>query len=87
MDQIEFAPASIADSVTTQGLIVTRPVCGAGHLVMNRSLVPTTIITFVMNWSMSRQSAKRFGGRDMLQHIDLARFFFGWPIPTSRETR
>jgi hypothetical protein len=30
---------------------------------------------------MSRQSAKRFGDKDMLQHIDLARFLFGKVIP------
>ena len=29
---------------------------------------------------MSRQSVKRFGGRDMLQHIDLARVLFGGMI-------
>jgi hypothetical protein len=37
--------------------------------------------------SMSRQSAKRFGDKDMLQHINLARFLFGKPIPACREAR
>jgi hypothetical protein len=36
---------------------------------------------------MSRQSAKRFGDKDMLQHIDLARFLFGKPIPACQEAR
>ena len=34
---------------------------------------------------MSRQSVKRFGGRDMLQHIDLEQFLFGEMIPSRRE--
>ena len=36
---------------------------------------------------MSRQSAQRFGGKDMLRHIDLARILFGSLLPTRRETR
>jgi hypothetical protein len=36
---------------------------------------------------MSRQSAKRFGDKDMLQHIDLARVFFGGMISPRRDTR
>ena len=36
---------------------------------------------------MSRQSAKRFGDKDMLQHIELARFLPGKPIPACREAR
>ena len=36
---------------------------------------------------MSRQSVKRFGGRDMLQHIDLARVLFGGMIPSRRDAR
>jgi hypothetical protein len=33
------------------------------------------------------RGAKRFGDKDMLQHIDLARFLFGKPIPACREAR
>jgi hypothetical protein len=40
-----------------------------------------------MAQSMSRQSAKRFGDKDMLQHIDLARFLFGEMMPFRREAR
>jgi hypothetical protein len=36
---------------------------------------------------MSRQSVKRFGGKDMLKHIELARFLFGKVIPPCREAR
>jgi len=36
---------------------------------------------------MSRQSVKRFGGKDMLQHIDLARVLFGGMIPSRRDAR
>jgi hypothetical protein len=36
---------------------------------------------------MFRQSAQQLGGRGMHQHIDPARFLFGWSIPTSREAR
>jgi hypothetical protein len=37
--------------------------------------------------SISRQSAKPFGDKDMLQHIDLARFLFGEMTPFRREAR
>ena len=36
---------------------------------------------------MSRQSVKRFGGKDMLQHINLARILFGGMIPSRRDAR
>ena len=36
---------------------------------------------------MSRQSAKRFGDKDMLQHIDLTRVLFGGMIPSRRDAR
>jgi hypothetical protein len=36
---------------------------------------------------MSRQSAKRFGDKDMLQVIELARFLIGDTIPCRREAR
>ena len=36
---------------------------------------------------MSLQSAKRFGDKDMLQHIELARFLFGEMVPFRREAR
>jgi hypothetical protein len=37
--------------------------------------------------SMSRQSVKHFGDKDMLQHINLARFLIGEMIPSRREAR
>jgi hypothetical protein len=36
---------------------------------------------------MSRQSVKRFGDQDMLQHINLARFLFGEMTTFRREAR
>jgi ABC-type protease/lipase transport system fused ATPase/permease subunit len=36
---------------------------------------------------MSRQSAKRFGGKGKLQQIGLARFLFGKPELVCREAR
>jgi hypothetical protein len=36
---------------------------------------------------MSRQSAQRFGDKDMLQAIELARFLSGLTISSSREAR
>jgi hypothetical protein len=36
---------------------------------------------------MSRQSVKRFGGKDMLQHICLARILFGEMMPFRRDAR
>jgi hypothetical protein len=37
--------------------------------------------------SVFRQSAKRFGGKDMLQLIGFARFLIGEVIPLRREAR
>jgi hypothetical protein len=36
---------------------------------------------------MSRQSVKRFGGRDMLQHIDQVLVLFGGMIASRRDAR